>query len=207
MSTLNSPVPLFRDALVNKEGKALGAFQNWLLGVYDKLKWSTFWDDMRFPASEINPTGAVGPMSYDTTNIGFLAAPGSTQTIAMIGQMPHSWKEGTLIYPHIHWQPTTAGAGNVLWGLDYKWTDVGATEDAAWTTTGVYAAAGGNGRHQVASFPPLDGDGKHISSILSLKVYRVGGDTGDTYAADALLKEFDIHFESDTFGSRNQFSK
>ena len=207
MTTLNSPVPLFQAPLVTKAGNAVSAFQNWLVALYNKNSWSTFWEDLRFPATGINPTGAVGPMTFDTTNIGFLAAAASTQSIAMIAQMPHSWKEGTLIYPHIHWEPTTAGAGNVLWGMDYKWTNVGETEPVAWTTTGVVSAAGGAFKHQIASFPALDGSGKTISSILSIKIYRVGGDTLDTYGADALLKEFDIHYESDELGSRTSLSK
>lgn len=207
MSTLNSPVPLFQSALVSKEGRAVASFQNWLLSVYDKLKWSTFWNKLTAPATSLNLSAVAAPMTWDTTNVGLLAAAASSQGCAAVFEMPSSWKEGTLIYPCIRWQPTTAAPGNVLWGFDYKWTNLGEADTGSWETLGVYAAAGGNLVQQVASFPPIDGAEKTISSLLTVRAYRVGGDSGDTYPGSALFKAISIFYESDTFGSRNQFSK
>jgi hypothetical protein len=169
---------------------------------------ATVWEDLRFPATAINPAGAASAMVFDTTNIGFTAGAAGTQVIAIIGQMPHSWKEGSDIYPHIHWEPTTTNTGNVLWRLEYKWTNIGDTEPAGFTTLDILDAGDGTAlKHQIASFAAISGAGKTISSIITMKVSRIGGDATDTYTGDALLKEFDIHFESDTLGSRSEFTK
>jgi hypothetical protein len=169
---------------------------------------ATTWEDLRFPATAINPAGAPSAMVFDTTNIGFTAGAGGTQVIAIIGQMPHSWKVGSDIHPHIHWEPITTNTGDVLWRLEYKWTNIGDTEPANFTTVDVLDAGDGTAlKHQLASFTALSGAGKTLSSILSMKISRIGGDGTDTFTGDALLKEFDIHYESDTLGSRSELSK
>jgi len=68
-------------------------------------------DDLRFPATAINPPGAVNDPGFDATNGGWLFDAVATEVLFLIVQMPHSWKEGTSIEPHIHWQKTTSDAG------------------------------------------------------------------------------------------------
>ena len=60
---------------------------------------------------------------------------------------------------------------------------------------------------EIDSFAGIDGTGKTLSSILSIKLSRIGGALADDYDDDALLKEFDIHYEVDTVGSRAESSK
>lgn len=168
----------------------------------------TVWDDLRFPSISINPAGAPGPMSFDTTNIGFLAAPAATQMIAIVAQMPHAWKIDSNVVPHIHWMPTTTNTGSVLWRMEYKWTSIFETESGSWTTVDVLTAADGIAfKHQLSSFGPISGQGKGLSSILTIKISRIGGDVSDTYTGDALLKEFDIHYEMDSHGSTREYIK
>jgi len=169
---------------------------------------ATVWDDLRFSATGINPAGAVGPMTFDSTNIGFLASPSATQTIAIIAQMPHSWKIGSTIYPHIHWEPVTTHVGNVLWRMEYKWTNIGGTEPGSWTPLDKLSATDGIAyKHQLSAFGPVVGTGKTLSSIITIKISRIGGDGTDTFTGDALLKEFDIHYEMDSLGSRQEYIK
>lgn len=169
---------------------------------------ATVWDDLRFPATSINPTGAEDPMTFDKVNFGFLAIHDATQSLAMIAQMPHGWKLGSDIYPHIHWGPSSVNTGNVLWRMQYKWTNLGDTDAGSFTTSDVLQAASGVvNRHQLVSFPVISGFGKTISSMLSIKISRVGGDPTDTYTGSSLLKEFDIHYEIDALGSRSELVK
>ena len=43
-------------------------------------------------------------------------------------QLPHNWKEGSAIYPHVHWSPQTTGkSGSVVWGLEYSWVNYDAS--------------------------------------------------------------------------------
>lgn len=166
------------------------------------------WEDLRFPATAINPLGAASPMTFDTTNIGFTAGPSGTSVIAIIGQIPHAWEVGTSIYPHVHWSPTTTHTGNVLWRLEYKWTNIGDTDAGSFTPVDVLDAGDGTAfKHQLASFGEVSGTGKTISSMLIMRVSRIGGDGTDTYTGDALLREFDIHYKMDAIGSTTETSK
>jgi hypothetical protein len=170
---------------------------------------ATVWEDLRFPATAINPAGAPSAMVFDTTNIGFLASASSTQVIAIIAQIPHSWKTGSTIFPHIHWEPTTTNIGNVVWRMEYKWTNIFDTESSAWLTPLdlVAPADGVVWKHQLSSFEGLSGAGKSLSSLITIKISRIGGSDLDTYTGNALLKEFDIHYEIDTLGSREEYFK
>ena len=162
---------------------------------------ATSYDDLRFPATAINPAGAPSAMTFDTVNIGFSAANGQTQVIAIIAQMPHEWKAGSTIEPHVHWQPTSTNTGSVLWRMEYKWTNIEDTEPGAYTVLNALDPADGiTFKHQYASFGGISGAGKTASSILTILISRIGGDATDTYTGAALLKEFDIHYEIDKLG-------
>lgn len=159
------------------------------------------WDDFRFPAQAINPPGIASDPTWDTTNIGWSFANGATKVIQMVAQMPHGWVEGSRIHPHIHWEPSTAATGNVLWRLQYRWRDEGDTAEAL-TTLDILAPANGTALTlQRDFFPYVSGAGKEKSSILELQLSRIGGDTTDTFSGAAILKEFDIHYQLDSLGS------
>ncbi|MEI6850337.1 MAG: hypothetical protein WCK26_00025 [Candidatus Saccharibacteria bacterium] len=169
---------------------------------------ATVWDDLRFPATAINPAGAAIAMTFDPDQIGFISAATGTQSIAIIGQMPHSWKVGSDIYPHIHWNPTTTNTGSVLWRMEYKWTNINDTEPAGFTTVDVLDPGDGIAlKHQLIGFGAISGAGKTLSSGLTIRISRIGGDVTDTYTGNSLLKEFDIHYEIDTLGSRTESAK
>lgn len=169
---------------------------------------ATVYDDLRFPATQLRVNPATSLPNFDYTEIGFLFDDGSTETLYIIAQMPHSWKEESTIYPHVHWMPTSTNTGSVLWRMEYKWVSIGDTTPGSFTSIDILDAADGIAlKHQIAPFPAISGVGKGLSSILSIKLSRVGGDASDTYTADALLKEFDIHYEIDTLGSREEYVK
>lgn len=160
-----------------------------------------FYDDLRAPATAVNPPGAASDPDWDSTNIGYLFDAGSTEVLQIIMQMPHTWAEGEDIEPHVHWMPTNTNTGDVLWQMEYKWTNIGDVEAGTFTSVDVVDAGRGTAyTHQLASFGEISGAGKTASSILSIRLSRVGGDVKDTYNADALLKEFDIHYPINSFG-------
>lgn len=168
----------------------------------------TVWDDLRSPATAINPPGQVSDPDWDNTNGGWLFDAAGTEVLWLIVQMPHGWKEGTAIRPHIHWMPTNTNTGNVLWRMEYKWTNVHGTDAGTFSTLNVLDAGDGTAlKHQIAGFEEIDGTGKTLSSMLSIKLSRIGGDVTDTYNADALLKEFDIHYQMDALGSDEEYVK
>jgi len=130
-------------------------------------------------------------------------------------QLPHNYKEGTNIYPHIHWTPNNSGAGNIEWNLDYTWVnyDPTTTEFLPATNTKTVLANGPftQRAHLITALTSgnagLDGAGKKISSILICRLWRDERVTNDTYNDDSGLLFIDFHYQLDTFGSRETFSK
>jgi hypothetical protein len=164
------------------------------------------WDDLRFPFTA-HKLGANAKPDFDETNVGLLFAQNdTTEIIFLIGQMPHSWKEGSIIYPHIHWQQMNGN--NVVWKMAYKWFNRGTAVPADFTdltgdsaTNSVITYVSGN-MSQVTRFGEgIDGTDKIISSILLLKVWRDDDVDAGAGTGDALAFEFDIHYEMDASGS------
>jgi hypothetical protein len=169
-----------------------------------------FWEDLRFPAQGINPTGSAAPPG--TGEDGTLLFRGSVgvEIVAGVAQMPHGWDEGTTISPHVHWSKTTSAAGGVVWQFRYRiasvgdtltdWSDWADGTDEVGPTDVAYT-------HSLASFPDLDMTGFGISCMILWQLQRDPLAAGDTYGADAALWEFDIHYQQDQPGSRREFLK
>lgn len=165
------------------------------------------WDYLRFPATSINPPGATGDPDFDTTDIGFLFDANTVETIYMIAQLPHSYIEGSELRPHIHWEPTSTGTGDVVWRLSYRWRNNGEAAGSFTTISLVTAADGNADTLNIDSFSALTKTDAHISSMLDMKLERFATATTDTYAADARLKEFDLHFQLNDLGSSQEYIK
>ena len=119
-----------------------------------------------------------------------------------------------MIYPHVHWTPVSATAGNVVWQLDYSWASVNGTFGAPATLTSDATAAGGTAWvHKLSTLKDgsgnayIDGTGQTLSSMLVCRLHRDAGAGSDTLAADVAFLEFDIHYEIDGFGSNEEYVK
>lgn len=165
------------------------------------------WDDLRFPAQGINPPGAVNDPDRDNTTGLLLFDAGTPEVIAGVAQLPHSWKEGTAIRPHLHTRATTdpAGTGDVVWKFQYRLTNVGDPTPASYTTVQVTQTlsdyAEGLAIHDFQAFGDVDMTGKKDSCAIEWIITRVANDAADTYGHDVALIEFDIHYLANTFGS------
>lgn len=177
---------------------------------------ATVFEDLQFPAI----SGKVPVSNFPDIETmlggiqGYAFDDTSEQSLFFQIQMPHSWKEGSLIYPHIHWlhDGTDADGGDVVWGLEYSWANM----EEAFTGPAIMTAvctAGTALKHEFnklldgSSNDYIDGSGKTISSILICRVFRDATDDADTLAADAWLLALDIHVERDTMGSRSELIK
>jgi hypothetical protein len=160
------------------------------------------WEDLRFSASGINPPGAASDPTVDTADGRFGFSASATNIIAIQVQMPHSWKEGSVIVPHVHWSPTSTNTGNVLWRMEYKVANINEAFPAGYTPIDILDAGSGTAdMHQLASFGNVSMTGKRVSCMMLLLLSRIGGDATDTYTGTAKLNEFDIHYQVDGFGS------
>ena len=128
-----------------------------------------------------------------------------TEKVFFVVQMPHSWKAGTTIYPHVHWKQTQNLTP--IFQIQYKWFNIGETVPPTWTTYTMGNLArpylGGN-FHQINDNPiGIDGTGKNISSMILIQLFR----NDNVYIGDALTYQFDIHYQVDSFGSDLEYIK
>lgn len=119
----------------------------------------------------------------------------------------HDYKEGTDIIPHIHWAPTTTDIADVKWQLRYMWVNKDGTFSGATTIFATVTTSGTAWREQRTSFPSISGSGKQIGSRFLYRLFRDATDVADTYAFDAAVFDFGIHYECDTLGSRQTTTK
>lgn len=179
-----------------------------IYGTESKTGSATVWEDMHFSLTS-SKLGANAKPDVDYTNVGLLFPQNSTAEIVyFVGQMPHQWKAGSLIYPHIHWQQMNTNV--VVWKLSYKLLELGAAVPTNFTTiattTNVFPYVSGN-LNQISAFPPITMTGHTISTVLLMKLYREDNVDAGAGTGDALAFQYDIHYEIDSQGSNSEYTK
>lgn len=169
------------------------------------------WDDIRSPVSALAPGATpADPIVYGpggSVRIRGFDGTATLESMDFTALVPHGYKEGTSLEPHIHWCPATNNSGNVIWHLDYYWLNANGTiPTEGQVDSGVQAAGGVAWKHLIAELPSISGTGKLIGSMLICRIWR--DPTGsDTYPDDAGLFEIDFHYQLDSMGSRQEFIK
>ena len=189
---------------------------------YDKTqsKWLNqpgLWDDLRVPVTATDRSGANDPTFtkvMGAANQGvftyYFRKTGTVSNIESLFfncQLPHSYEEGTDLYPHVHIIPAVASDGTLTteWGLEYTWSNVTGVFGATTTIlTGLKTVPATQFQHTVMEFPAISGTGKKISSMLMCRVFR--NITG-TYSGDLGLLEIDFHFQQCGTGSSMPYFK
>ncbi|GAH65568.1 unnamed protein product [marine sediment metagenome] len=183
----------------------------------------TAFEDVRVPLAATKKGGLSDPDFVQFQDNGAASTgvyvwafdPGGEEEMFFECQILHAYREGTTIYPHVHWAPDgNGGAGDVVsWGLEYTWANIGGdfgntTIISANAHTPADAALVGD-RHYLTSLPVIVGAGKTISSMLSCRIFRdaAGVLRVDDYANDAFLLEIDFHVEFNSLGSRTELVK
>ena len=172
------------------------------------------WDDLRSPATVLK-VGSTAPST--NTTYGWLEfAHNQNQYVFTHVQLPHSWRQGTALQPHVHWMKTTSATGEVEWQFLYRWVKIGEVMDASWlpaTGSSVLTPAVSDGntayQHALSAFGEIPVDGVQISDMLVCKITRLGSSYSGAnhYTAPAALLEFDIHYQIDSFGSNYEYLK
>lgn len=135
-------------------------------------------------------------------------------------QFPHSYKEGSNVFPHLHIVPMTetGTTSTIRFGMEYSWANVW---DKVENTTFIYGEyiyqPGMKNQHTILSFnidsdensflTGVTGTGKKISSQIFGRIFRDVDSEIDTYSGAVALMEFDIHFRHDSMGSVELFRK
>ena len=157
-----------------------------------------------FTPTRVDPT--TSKPDFDYTNVGLLFPQNiPTEAIYITVQLPHSWKEGTTIFPHVHVRQSANQ--QAVFKVDYLWYNTGDTIPTVWETYTMNEYAipyvSGSIAQIVKGANGIVATGKEISSILKIKLYR----DDNVYVGDMLSDQFDIHIEIDAFGSRTQYEK
>jgi len=181
---------------------------------------ATVWDDYVTPLGPNNWRGGsnnpVLTQLFDDaggTSQGVYAYVFSDGDEALITiQMPHKWKEGTTIQPHIHFMCTSdvSPADNFGVEFEYIWSDINEDFPANSTveTNDISTGINTDNMHQLANVTAsgIDGSGHTISSVLLCRIKRVAA-SSNNYAGGVAFLDFDVHYEIDTVGSRAITSK
>ncbi|NCT18642.1 MAG: hypothetical protein COZ75_05975 [Flavobacteriaceae bacterium CG_4_8_14_3_um_filter_34_10] len=159
-------------------------------------------DDLRVTIDKGSNSAQLGSLTgVSGPQIWFFRDGSGIEAMSFSLQLPHNWKEGSTIHPHIHWVPRNSGTGNVQWNLDYSWADLDTTTPKVFpaTTTSSVIASGPFVQNMHLLTPLTTGDvgidatGKHISSVLVCRIWRDSGLAGDTYNQDAGGLSMDFH--------------
>lgn len=181
---------------------------------------ATVWDDLMVFPDATTKSGSYSPtftlFKNNSSQGVFLWAFSNSveQELYFSIQIPHKYKVGTAIYPHVHWTTlSTAPSGtNVTWGLEYTVVAIGGIfpTPVILNTYNVISQIGtpsGTGQHLINAFEPISGAGLGISTVLVCRLFRAVAESHDTYNNLAYLLGFDFHYQIDTEGSRTEFSK
>ena len=171
---------------------------------------ATVWEDLRVTLDKGSNSATIDYVFGSGPQIWFFKE-NASDYMSFVVQMPHAYKIGTNIFPHVHWLPKESQVGNVEWKFDYSWANFGDVFPSITTLTTVESGPFTQNKHMITKFPSsgfgISGTGKNVSSILICRIYRIGSNAADTYDKDAGVLSFDFHYQVDTMGSRGEYTK
>lgn len=189
---------------------------------------ATVWDDVMVYPDATTRGGSVSPVWGGALGVAFkknaagtsqgvflwMFSASTEQELYFTVQIPHSYKVGTTLYPHVHWTTYTGTptGTNVVWGLEYSVIAIAGSFPTTTTLTAnavisLIGTPSGTGQHIITPLGTINGTGLGISTIIICRLYRATGDANDTFANETGLLGMDFHYEKDTEGSRREFIK
>jgi hypothetical protein len=205
-----------------------------------------FWEDLRISADTVRVSGALSaqppeyaPIIYNRERgpsysgiYGFRfghgkIAEGLFQNCHFHAQLPHKYKTGTGIEPHIHARLDKGSDGapgqKLLLEFEYTWTNVGEKRpDTTQIITLNHTISNEDlfADNIIISFGLISKPDSGISSMLDCRFSRItvgknwehdywicNGLENDTFEGTLIFKEFDFHYQVDSPGSREQYHK
>jgi hypothetical protein len=173
---------------------------------------TTVWNDLVVSMSSVRLPAANPPTVTAYKSGQVLAFSSASDNYVYFNvQLPHTYKEGTDIKFHIHYAIPTAGAGagveNIKFDLTYSWANADGTFNAASSGTATIDVQNTSAdTHEIDGIATITGTGKNVSSVLICSLKRDTGVAND-YTDDVYVISADFHNETDTIGSRQEFTK
>jgi hypothetical protein len=175
----------------------------------------TNWTDLRFPITSTKVGGTKDPTFTKVGDNGagsqgvftYSFSQNQEQELYFVAQMPHSWLIGTDLDCHVHWGASDAGAGGVVWGLEYVAAAIDGDLSTTTIVTNAATASGTAKQNQYFDLAMIDTTGWELSQLFLCRVFRDVADGADDYGSGAFLYEIDFHFQQDSLGSQEEFLK
>lgn len=148
--------------------------------------------------------GAVLTQANGSDLFCFMFTSGLLKRLEWSAQMPHTWVEGGVITPHVHWMPSSTDTGYVQWAIRIMVQNQSgdATIFSLGNSTAYTVNATANSvawKAQVDAFAGITLTNKTVSCTIIGNLRREGG--GDTFTGDAYLLGFDLHYAKDKLGT------
>jgi hypothetical protein len=174
---------------------------------------STVWNDSNVGGVTLNKIAAKNPdidtfedkLGADTTIETYAFAVGEAVSGSI--EIPHSYKAGSDISFHVHWQGIAAptGTDKLKWQLKYTVAQAGATLDAIATIV-IETDFDTQYEFMLSAFPTITGTNFNMEDQFLFILERIAA-SADEYGGDALIGTVGLHCEEDTSGSRAMSSK
>lgn len=171
------------------------------------------WDDLQLLGSSRLGASAPTLALYRGGIYGLEFSASATNEIHGSIELPHTYKEGSDLIPHVHFatNSTTAAGGGVVLGLEYTLTlpNNAAAGGAPVTITATKTLPASNVQYQNFNLDlgTISGAGLKVSTLIRYRFFRLGGDPADTFPATIFPSSVSIHFQSDSDGSTAQNTK
>lgn len=206
----------------------------------------TCWDDLRISADMVHVSGTLnaepptyGPIIHNAERgpsysgiWGYRFGHGKEgkglfQNCHFHAQLPHRYRVGTDLEPHVHVRLDPGSDGmaeqTLLLELEYTWTNIGEKKpDTTQILTLNHKVSQSDliADNLVISFGFISKPDADISSMLDCRFSRItvgrkweedywlsAGFQNDTFEGSLIFKEFDFHYQVDASGSAEQYSK
>lgn len=127
--------------------------------------------------------------------------------------IPHAYKPGSMIYPHVHFSVQSNNAGTVRWGFEYTFARSAAStgQTAFPTTSTIYidyvVPANSAYKHFIAEAGEGAGiPGTHIEvdGMILSRVFREPAHANDTFVGSVWAITADLHTEVDRASTPNR---
>jgi len=182
---------------------------------------STTWDEISQPlfAARLDTSSGRIDYNYDELTVDFADnARYPEEPANVVIQAPHAWKIGSDLRPHIHWIQTSDAMPNIL--VAYRFYSNGELVPSSFTLKALTASDSAftytsGSLQQITNLNLPTGlfTDETISFTFDCKIYRDTGNVSnlfsgaDSYSGVWSVKYYDIHFERDMNGSREEFTK
>lgn len=133
--------------------------------------------------------------------------------VSFKAHIPHDWKPGTPIYPHVHWSTTGTDLGVVRFGLEYS-AARGHSRGAFPVPTTIYleqaypGQIGGRPTHvitETSDAAAILTDQLEPDALILFRLFRDAAHVNDTQTQPAFIFFADCHYQSDENQTTTRF--